>query len=85
MGQVSLAATLEYPDRARAGIGRRRIVERSLDLVLEVVGELHPVAGEELDAVVLGRVVGSGDHDAGVGAELGGEERNRRRGLDAGE
>ena len=45
---------------------RRRSVEQRLDLLLLLVGELAAVAVEELDAVVLGRVVRGGDDDAEV-------------------
>ena len=37
-----------------------------LELVLDVVVELEPVGVEHLEAVVLGRVVGGGDHDPGA-------------------
>ena len=56
-------------------------VEQRLDLLLEGVGELVPVAVEELDAVVLRRVVRGGDHDAQVEREQG----DRRRRQDSGE
>ena len=36
------------------------------DLLLQVVGQLVAVAGEDLNAVVLKGVVGGGDHHAGV-------------------
>ena len=49
-------------------------VEQRLDLLLRGVGELVPVAVEELDAVVLRRVVRGGDHDA----EVEREQRDRR-------
>ncbi len=63
----------------------RRFGQHRLDLVLELVGQLRAVAREELDAVVLGRVVRRGDHDARRRVELGREERDRRGGLDPGQ
>src|SRR6185503_2379971 len=55
-----------------------------LDLVLEAVRQLEPPEPEELNPVVLGRVVGRGDHHAGLDLELGREERDARGGHDAG-
>ena len=53
-----------------------------LDALLEVSAILHSGAGEDLDAVVLIRVVRSGDDDAGVEIERPGEERHGRRRSD---
>ena len=61
--------------------GRDGLVEERLDLELLGVGELAPVALEELDPVVLGRVVRGGDDRA---AALG-EQRDRRRRQHPGE
>ena len=47
-------------------------------------GKLLAAAGKELDAVVRGRVVGGGDHDAEVGAEVRDQEGRGRGGQDAG-
>src|SRR5205809_5179952 len=60
---------------------RRTVValEALLDLVLPGVGELRALRGEQLDAVVLERVVRRAEDDAAVGAELLREERDRRR------
>ena len=55
-----------------------------LDGVLELVGELEAAAGEELDAVVGHRVVRRREHDAEVGADVGGEEGDGRRRQHAG-
>ena len=52
-------------------------VEERLDLLLLGVDELLPVAVEELDAVVLGRVVRRGDDDAEVEPEQ--RDRGRRQ------
>ena len=56
-------------------------VEQRLDLLLRRVRELPAVAVEELDAVVLRRVVRGGDD----GAEIEREQRDGRRRQDAGE
>src|SRR5690606_17193016 len=59
-----------------ADVGALRTVpvlaEAGLDRILDLVGQLRAAAGEELDAVVGGGVVGGGDHHAEV----------RARGLD---
>ncbi len=57
-------------------------VEERLDLLLEGVGELVPVAVEELDAVVLRRVVRGRDHDAQVEREQGDRRRRQHSGED---
>src|SRR5439155_24639651 len=53
-------------------------LEALLDLVLPGVGELRALRGEQLDAVVLERVVGRAEHDSAVGAKPFREERDRR-------
>jgi hypothetical protein len=50
-------------------VGAGRLVEQRLDLLLGGVGELPPVGVEELDAVVLRRIVGRGDDRAEVECE----------------
>ena len=42
---------------------RKPVVQRALDFLLLIVGELEPVSAKELDPVVGKRVVGSGYHD----------------------
>ena len=44
----------------------RRIGDDRLDLALDPLGELLAAARKHLDAVVLERIVRSGNHDAGV-------------------
>ena len=78
--EVAVDGDLEVVDLAVLHVLRRR-VEQRLDRLLVGVGELAPVLREELDAVVLGRVVGGGDDDA----EVEREQRDRRRRQDAGE
>ena len=72
---VAVAADrdLEVVDLAEVGVARR-LAEQRLDLLLGLVRELLPVAVEQLDAVVLGRVVRGGDD----GAEVEREQRDRR-------
>ena len=87
MLQVALARVRERQHPTVVGLGDidGRRSERRLHLVLDRVGELHPVAREELDAVVRGRVVRRADHHAGRGAEVDRHVGDRRRGLDAGQ
>ncbi len=58
------------------GTGAVLLVD-GLDTLLQLVVELVPAAGEELDPVVGHGVVARGEHDTEVGAELGGEEGDR--------
>src|SRR5699024_11614365 len=51
--------------------------EHALDLVLQSVLEFLPTPGEELDAVVPGRVVAGREHHTEVGPELTGQVRHR--------
>jgi len=55
------------------------------DLVLDVVVELVTVGPEKLDAVVVIRIVGGGDHNAGVGAQAARDVGDARRGQRANE
>ena len=73
--EVAVRGDLDAVDLAAAG---SRAVEERLDLLLGGVRQLAPVAVEELDAVVLRRIVGCGD-DRG---EVEAEERDRRRRQD---
>ena len=57
----------------RSGLFRRRRVEQRLDLLLGLVGQLAALGVEELDAVVLRRVVRRGDDRA----DVEGEQRHR--------
>ena len=85
MLQVPLPPHAVVGQAAELGDRHGRFGEHRLDLVLQVVGQLHPVAREELDAVVLGRVVRGGDDHTGRSLELHGEERDRRCGFDPGQ
>src|SRR5690242_10419725 len=69
------------PDLVDLAAARARLVEQGLDLLLLVVGQLLTVAIEELDAVVLGRVVRRGDH----AAEIERQQRDGRRRQDSGD
>jgi hypothetical protein len=59
--------------------GAERLVERGLDRQLGGVVEFLAFGREELDAVVVVRVVRGTDDDAAVGAERAREVRHRRR------
>ncbi len=86
--EVALHSDADTVDLAAARRGR---VEQRLDLLLRRVGELASLAVEELDAVVLRRVVRRRDDDAEVEAEQrdrgsrddAGEDRRAARGDDA--
>ena len=78
MVEVALGVDVDPVDRAAAAFGR---VEQPLDLLLGGVAQLAAVLVEELDPVVLGRVVRGGDDDA----EVEREQRHRGRRQDAGE
>ncbi len=57
-------------------------IEQRLDLELDLVAELEAVRPEDLDAVVVERIVRGGDHDAEVGAHRvrqHGDARRRNR------
>ena len=58
---------------------------QALDLILDLVVELVAVGAEELDAVVVVRIVRGGDDDAGIGAEAAGDVGDPRRGQRADE
>ena len=57
MREIAVPRAFERPHLAGHDRVYRRRIERRLDLVLDRIGQLHPVAREELDPVVLGRVV----------------------------
>src|SRR5689334_10209995 len=66
--------------QVRGGRDRERRIEQRLDLALDRVRELHAVGGEELDAVVVVRIVRGRDHHARREAQRAREERDRRCG-----
>ena len=72
--EVAVGRHLDAIDLAAAG-GLR--LHQRLDLELGRVGELAPVVVEELDPVVLGRVVRGGDDDAQIERQQG--HRRRRQ------
>ena len=78
MVEVALARRVVPLDRASPALGG---VEERFDLLLLVVRELPPGRAEELDAVVLGRVVRGRDDDPQVTRE----QRDRRCRQHAGE
>src|SRR6185503_19922490 len=78
--EIAVDGDFEVVDLPALRVARRRLEQR-LDRLLVLVGELAAVLAEELDAVVLGRVVRRGDDDAQVERE----QRDGRRGQDPGE
>ena len=58
--------------------------DQRLEGVLAIVVELHPPLVEDLQAVVVGRVVGGRDHDPGTEVAAAGEEGEGRRRQGAG-
>ena len=54
-------------------------VDQRLDLMLDLVGQLVAVRAEQLDAVVVERIVRGRDHDAEVGAHRAGQHGDGRR------
>ena len=73
------------PGPRPAPVGRcQASPQAALDGVLDVVGELVPALGEELDAVVRHGVVGRREHDAEVGVRVGDEGGDAGRGDHAG-
>jgi hypothetical protein len=66
---------------ARAGLRAvRQAMQGALDQVLDLVGQLHPTVGEELDPVVRGRIMTGRQHDPQLGAEVRGQVGHRRGG-----
>ena len=59
------------------------LLDERLDLVLDRVGQLEALRIEQLDAVVLRRIMGCGDDRAARGVELADQQRHRRRRDDA--
>ena len=76
--EIAVGGDADVIDAAAAGPGR---LEQRLDLLLRLVGQLAAVTVEELDPVVLGRIVRRGDDDA----EVEREQSDGRSGQDAGE
>ncbi len=82
MVEVALRRVVGVADPADRGAGRtpdqRPGIDGGLDLGLDVVGQLLPAAGEQLDAVVRHRIVARGKDDPEIGAEVGGQEGDGR-------
>jgi hypothetical protein len=78
--QVVLQRALQRADAAdRRGGGAVGRLQRALDLQLDGVGQLEPVAAEELDAVVAVRVVRGAQDDAEVERVATDQERRAGR------
>ncbi len=84
LAQVVLQAAVQLPHVAGV-LGRRRLVDQRLDPGLDLVGELHALAVEELDPVVVEGVVGGGDDRGEVEAEALDEDRGGGGRQDAGQ
>ena len=88
VGHVLLDRALVAGDGADVGALRALplLPEAGLDRVLDLVGQLRAAAGEELDPVVGGGVVGGGDHHAEVRArglhEIGEARRGQHLGVE---
>ena len=67
------AAGLADPRRINRGHG---LVDLGLDQVLDLVRKLQPVRAEELDAIVIIRVMGRADDDPGLGPKSAGQIGN---------
>src|SRR5579875_2989184 len=84
--EVAVGSVGDVEDAAHLPAGRPRErgggVHERLDGVLHAVGQLEPRGREELDPVVLHRIVGGGDDDPRVDPKLPREERHARRGED---
>ena len=80
---LGLVVVDELADLRAARTGRTiRSVEPLLDLGLPRVGELGAFGREELDAVVLERIVRGAEHDASVSLQPPREQRDPRRRQD---
>ena len=88
MLHVALDGIGDFLDGAH-GIARRTVgIHRAgfdcrLNFVLDLVGELEALTVEQLDAVVLGRIVACADHDAAITLELLGQKGDGRSRDDA--
>ena len=77
---VALRSVLEHDRRlGRGNLLAAHLLDNRLQLVFERVGQLVAVRVEELDAVVLGRIVACRDDDAAVDVGLAREQGNCRR------
>lgn len=84
-----IRAVLDVADvlrrRARVVIVRLELMHDGLELILDGIRQLVAVAAEELDAVVVERIVRGRDDDAGLSLMLACEVCDGRRRDDAGE
>src|SRR3982075_1801390 len=56
-----------------------RLVQQSLDLLIDIVGQFKALRAEQLDAVVFEQIMRSGNHHAEIGTHRLGQHRHRRR------
>ena len=91
LGEFDVAVLHAVDALGAAEIGRLReplgevAVDQLLDLELDLVGQLVAVRTEQLDAVVVVRIVRGGDHHAEIGAHRARQHGDRRRRHRAGE
>ena len=90
LGELDVAVLRVVDALGAAELGRGELLrqvalDQLLDLALDLVGELEAVRPEQLDAVVVVRVVRGRDHDAEVGAHGAREHGDRRRRHRAGQ
>ncbi len=80
---VAVVRAVDAAGAADAGavgeLARQILVEQLLDPHLDVVGQLVAVGTEQLDAVVVERIVRGGDHHAEVGAHRARQHGDGRR------
>ncbi len=80
---VAVIRTVDAAGAADAGavgeLARKVLIEQLLDPHLDVVRELVAVGSEQLDAVVVERIVRGRDHHAEIGAHRARQHRNGRR------
>ncbi len=69
--------------RCREVAGEFLPCHQLLKLVFPLIGQLEPVAGKNFNAVVLKRVMGGRDHNAGISPLALGHHGNARRGQRA--
>ena len=83
MGEITLPRGTVVADPAEASAGRpghglARPAQPRLDLIFGGVRKLEPAPGEQLDPVVLGRIVAGRQHDPEVSGRIGGQEGDGR-------
>jgi len=52
------------------------VKDQGLNLVLDFIQQLKAVTGENLNPIILERIMGSRDHDASIGTQAPSQERD---------